>query len=133
MDFSSPGGVWPGRALMVLRIVTALLFLEHGTQKLLGFPVFPSGNGPAALSLPWFAGVIELVGGVMVLVGFLVRPAAFIMSGTMAIAYFWAHAPRSFFPVNNGGDAAILFCFVFLYLAVVGGGAWNARHGSATR
>ncbi|ONG42452.1 DoxX family protein [Pseudoroseomonas deserti] len=125
MDFFSPGSVWPARALMVLRIVAALIFLEHGTQKLLGFPAFPSGNGPAAMSLPWFAGIIELVGGLLLLVGVAVRPAAFVMSGTMAVAYWWAHAPRSFFPVNNGGDAAILYCFLFLYFVVAGGGSWN--------
>lgn len=123
---------WAPRALAVLRIVAALIFIEHGTQKLLGFPAPASNWSPAAFSMPWLAGVIEIVGGVLVLIGFQLRPAAFIMSGTMAVAYWMAHAPRSPFPINNGGDAAILYCFVFLYLAVAGGGAWsldNARRG----
>ena len=116
---------WAPRALAVLRIVAALIFIEHGTQKLLGFPAPANAWAPAAFSMPWFAGVIEIVGGLLLLIGFQVRAAAFIMSGTMAIAYWTAHAPRSLFPVNNGGDAAILFCFIFLYLAVAGGGAWS--------
>lgn len=115
---------WRPRVLAVLRIVVALIFIEHGTQKLFGFPTVPTGASPAAFSLPWFSGLIELIGGLMVLFGFYVRPAAFVMSGTMAVAYFMAHAPRSFFPVQNGGDAAILYCFIFLYMAVAGGGAW---------
>ena len=118
-------GLWAPRALAVLRIVAALIFLEHGTQKLLGFPASANGFAPPALSLPWIAGIIEIVGGLLLLLGVWVRPAAFIMSGTMAAAYFLAHAPHNFFPVNNGGDAAILFCFVFLYIAVVGGGSWT--------
>jgi len=116
--------VWGPRALAVLRIVTALIFIEHGTQKLLGFP--PSPNpGPALFSLLGLAGVLELFGGALVLVGLFTRPVAFVLSGFMAAAYFMAHAPRSFFPALNGGDAAILYCFVFLYLCVVGAGAWS--------
>lgn len=123
---------WAPRALAVLRIVAALIFIEHGTQKLLGFPAPANNWSPAAFSMPWLAGVIEILGGILVLVGFYIRPAAFLMAGTMAVAYWMAHAPRSVFPVNNGGDAAILYCFVFLYLAIAGGGAWsldNARRG----
>jgi putative oxidoreductase len=123
--------VWTSRMLAVLRIVTALLFMEHGTQKLLGFP--PSPNpGPELFSLSGLAGVLELFGGLLVLIGLFTRPVAFILAGEMAFAYFMAHAPRSFFPVLNGGDAAILYCFIFLYLAVAGGGAWSidaARRG----
>jgi putative oxidoreductase len=115
---------WGPRALAVLRIVTALIFIEHGTQKLLGFP--PSQNpGPALFSLLGLAGVLELFGGALVLVGLFTRPVAFVLSGFMAAAYFMAHAPRSFFPVLNGGDAAILYCFVFLYIFVAGPGVWS--------
>jgi putative oxidoreductase len=112
------------QALAVLRIIAALLFIEHGTQKLLGFPVpFP---GPAE-GLMLVAGIIELVAGLLILVGFFTRPAAFIASGMMAVAYWMAHAPASFWPVGNGGDAAILFCFVFLYLVFAGPGAWSVN------
>lgn len=113
------------QALAVLRIVAALLFLAHGTQKLLGFPA--AEWSPEAFSMPWIAGVIEIVTGVLIAVGFFTRPAAFLASGTMAVAYWMAHAPSNFFPVNNGGDAAILFCFVFLYLVFAGPGAWSVN------
>ena len=116
---------WAPRALSILRIVAALLFLEHGTQKLFGFPPPASGAGPAAFTLIWFAAVLELVGGILLLLGLFTRPVAFIVSGEMAFAYWIAHAPRSPFPALNGGDAAILYCFVFLYLAAAGGGAWS--------
>ena len=111
------------QALAILRIVAALLFIEHGTQKLLGFP--ESQFTPAFGSLMWFAGLIEIVGGVLVLLGLFARPAAFVLSGQMAFAYWMAHAPQSVFPVLNGGDASILFCFVFLYVFVAGPGAWS--------
>lgn len=115
---------WAPVMRALLRIVTALLFLEHGTQKLLGFP--PSGHpGPPLLSLLGVQGCLELVGGALLLAGLFTRPTALILAGDMAIAYFMAHFPKSFFPTLNGGDAAILFCFVFLYLAVAGGGAWT--------
>lgn len=111
-------------ALAALRIMAALLFIAHGTQKLLGFPAPPSsGTLPAAFTMAWTAGMLELFGGLLVLVGLLTRPAAFVLSGLMAFAYFLAHAPRSFYPVLNGGDAAILFCFVFLYLVFAGPGS----------
>jgi putative oxidoreductase len=110
--------------LAVLRIMVALLFLEHGTHKLFGFP--PSGHpGPALFSLSGLQGVIELVGGILLALGLFTRPVAFILAGDMAVAYFMAHAPRSFFPMLNGGDAAILYCFVFLYVFVAGGGTWS--------
>ena len=115
---------WTPRALSILRIITGLLFLEHGTQKLLGFP--PSEHAaPALFSLIGVQGLLELVGGVLILIGFFTRPVAFILAGDMAVAYFMAHAPKSFFPTLNGGQLAILFCFVFLYLAFAGGGEWS--------
>lgn len=104
----------------ILRIVTALIFMAHGTQKLLNFPA--GGHSPATMSLPWIAGVMELVGGALLVIGLFSRPVAFLLSGLMAVAYWMAHAPQSFYPVNNGGDAAILYCFVFLYLVFAGPG-----------
>lgn len=112
-------------ALAALRIVAALLFMEHGTQKLFGFPAAPEGGQPPLLSLFGIGGVIELVGGLLVLLGLYTRPAAFVLSGEMAAAYWLFHAPQGFFPVLNGGDAAILFCFVFLLLVFAGPGAWS--------
>lgn len=109
------------QALAVLRIVAAVLFLAHGVQKVLGFP---EGMLPPVGSIFWIAGVIEIVCGILIGVGFFTRPAAFIASGTMAVAYWMAHFPSSPLPVANGGDAAILFCFFFLYLVFSGPGAW---------
>ena len=119
--------VWAPRALALLRSVAGLIFMEHGTQKLLGFPP-AEGPGPALFSLSGIAGLLELVGGPLLALGLFTRPVAFILSGEMAFAYWMAHAPQSFFPAVNGGDAAILYCFVFLYLAVAGGGAWSLDH-----
>jgi putative oxidoreductase len=120
MDFAT----WSPRMLSVLRIMTGLLFLEHGTQKLLDFP--PRTNpAPVLYSLIGVQGIIELVGGILILIGLFTRPVAFILAGDMAVAYFLRHAPRGFFPLVNGGQLAILFCFVFLYLFVAGGGAWS--------
>ena len=124
MDIDRMSTVWAPRVLAILRIMTALLFMEHGTQKLLGFPP-PTNPQPALLSLLGVQGVLELVGGLLLVLGLFTRPVAFLLSGDMAVAYFMAHAPRSFFPVLNGGDSAILYCFVFLYLAVAGAGAWS--------
>jgi putative oxidoreductase len=116
--------VWGPRMLAVLRIVAALIFMEHGTQKLLGFP--PSDRpAPELFSLIGLAGVLELVGGLLLLLGLFTRPVAFILSGEMAVAYWMAHAPRSFFPAVNDGDAAILYCFVFLYFVFSGPGPWS--------
>jgi putative oxidoreductase len=121
--------VWAPRMLSILRIVAALLFMEHGMQKLLGFPPGDRPQ-PELFSLLGLAGVLELLGGILLVLGLFTRPVAFILSGEMAVAYWMAHAPQSFFPIVNDGDSAILYCFVFLYLAVAGGGAWsldNAR------
>lgn len=111
-------------ALGVLRIMSGLLFLAHGTQKFLSFPGGErAGSGLGFTGLGSYAGLIELVCGLLITLGLFTRAAAFLASGTMAAAYFIAHAPQNFFPVNNGGDAAILFCFVFLYLVFAGPGA----------
>ena len=119
------------RVLSVVRIVAGLIFLAHGSQKLLGFPA--SDMNPPAFSIFWFAGAIELIAGTLITIGLFTRPAAFVASGTMAFAYFIAHAPQNFFPVLNGGDAAILFCFFFLYLVFAGPGSWSvdAQRGAA--
>jgi len=106
--------------LSILRIMVGLLFLEHGMAKLFGFP--PHGHIAVFPETEWFAGRIEFIGGGLVALGLFTRAAAFIVSGEMAFAYFIGHAPRSFFPLINGGEAAILFCFVFLYLVFAGAG-----------
>jgi putative oxidoreductase len=111
--------------LSVLRIVAALLFLEHGAIKLFGFPPGSPMPMPAIFNLFWFAGVIELVGGALIALGLFTRTAAFICSGEMAVAYFMGHASHGFFPAINMGDAAILFCFVFLYISAAGPGPWS--------
>jgi len=113
-------------ALALLRIISGLIFLEHGTQKFLGFPAGQSALSGLALDTPSaFAGLIEIVTGVLITIGLYTRAAAFVASGTMAVAYWLMHAPQNFFPVNNGGDAAILYCFVFLYLVFSGPGTWS--------
>ena len=115
---------WTPRILSVLRIVAAAVFMVHGSQKLFGVP--PSEHAsPELLSLMGLAGVLEFFGGALILVGLFTRPVAFVVSGMMAVAYFMAHSPQSFFPALNGGDAAILFCFVFLYLVFAGPGPWS--------
>ena len=117
---------WADHALAVLRIVSGLIFLEHGTQKFLGFPPGQMAGSGLAFDNPGaYAGVIELVAGILITIGLLTRPAAFVASGTMAVAYWMAHAPQNPFPVNNMGDAAILYCFVFLYLVFAGPGSWS--------
>ena len=112
-----------GIMLAVLRIVSGLLFLEHGLQKFVSFPPGPmAGVGLQFNSMIGFAGIPELICGLLITIGLFTRPAAFLASGTMAVAYWTVHAPRDFFPINNQGDAAILFCFVFLYLVFAGAG-----------
>ena len=122
MDFLNK---YASQILGLTRIVTGLCFLEHGTSKLLGFPVPASGHTVALMSFPGGAsGAIELVAGALIVLGLFSRTAAFIASGEMAVAYFMAHFPRGVFPILNGGDGAVLYCFIFLTLAAMGPGAF---------
>jgi putative oxidoreductase len=117
---------WEPRLLSILRIVTGFLFMAHGAQKLFGFPGPMQGGGrPSLLSLVGIGGILECFGGLLILLGLFTRPVAFILSGMMAVAYFMAHAPGGFWPLLNRGELAVLYCFVFLYLAVAGGGEWS--------
>ena len=115
---------WQPRVLSILRIVTAFLFMQHGAQKILGFPA--EQRYPFDItSLSGVAGVLELFGGALLLIGLFTRPVAFLLSGLMAFAYFLVHAPQGFWPLNNGGELAALFSVVFLYIWTAGGGAWS--------
>lgn len=118
---------WSDKLLSVLRIVAGLAFLQHGTSKFFGLPPFPYPLSPVLYA----AGTIELVGGALLVIGLFTRPAAFFASGMCAVGYFMAHFPKGFFPAENGGEAILLYCFIFLYLAAAGGGAWSAD--AATR
>ena len=115
-------------ALSVLRIVSAYLVLQHGTAKYLGFPHMAAFDNLQPMSLAGIAGLLELVGGALLLIGLFTRPVAFVLSGLLAFAYFLGHAPRGnvLFPMLNGGESAVLFCFAFLFMAVAGGGSWSA-------
>jgi len=123
MGFLSP---WSSKLLSVLRVVSALLFMEHGLQKVFNFPpaAMPKPYDLMTLS-PGFAGLLEVVGGGLLVLGLFSRPVAFILSGEMALAYWMVHAKKSVYPLLNGGDGAILFCFVFLYIAATGPGPWS--------
>lgn len=125
-DINSMAARWAPRMLSVLRIVTALLFMQHGSQKLFGFP--GDGSTVNLMSLMGLAGVLELFGGLLVLLGLFTRPVAFILAGQMAVAYFMVHAPQGFWPLLNRGEPAALFCFIFLYLCTAGGGTWSVDH-----
>ena len=116
---------WSPRVLSVLRIVTALLVVEHATMKFFAFPAAMPGPGGALPPIIIVAGVIELVAGSLIALGLFTRPAAFLASGTMAAAYFIGHATQGFWPILNQGEAAIMFCFVFLYLVFAGPGSWS--------
>ena len=133
-DWATLRLTWEPRMLSILRIMVGLMFLEHGTSKLLNFP--PPAN-PRAYDLltlnPGLQGPLELVGGLLLALGLFTRPVAFILAGDMAVAYFMSHAPRGFFPLLNGGIAALLYCFIFLYLFVAGGGVWSLDQVWATR
>ena len=115
---------WAPRLLSVLRIVAAFMFMAHGTQKLVNFPVARASPTPL-WSLIGVAGMLEMVGGALLLFGLFTRPVAFVLSGLMAFAYFLAHAPQGFWPIVNRGELAALYSFVFLYFAVAGGGVWS--------
>jgi putative oxidoreductase len=124
---SFPLARWSPELLSVLRIVAAALFITHGTVKLFGFPL---AEGKEAMqlavgSLPWIAGVLEVFGGALLLLGLFTRPVAFLLSGEMAVAYFKALAPNASWPTLNGGEAAVLFCFIWLYFAAAGPGPWS--------
>jgi putative oxidoreductase len=122
-DLSDHALVWQPRVLSILRIMAGLLFMEHGMSKLFNFP--HGSVHPTFPSLLFIAGILECFGGALVALGLLTRPVAFLLSGEMAIAYFKVHAPKSFFPLQNAGEAAVLYCFIFFYLFVAGGGAWS--------
>ena len=123
-DVGSFWSKWSAALLSVLRIVTAFLFMEHGAQKLLGVPG-AADHKVALLSLMGFAGCLELIGGGLVLLGLFTRPIAFLLAGEMAFAYFMAHAPQGFWPVLNHGEAAVFYCFAFLYFSAAGAGPWS--------
>ena len=124
-DLNSFCDRWSPRILSVMRIVVALLFVQHGAQKLFGFLAPPEAVIPPLLSLMGVAGILEFFGGLLVALGLFTRPAAFILSGLMAVAYFMAHAPKGFWPLQNRGELAMMWSFVFLYLATAGGGTWS--------
>jgi putative oxidoreductase len=116
---------WTPRLLSVLRIVSGFLFIAHGAQKMFGFLAPPGSSRPALLSQIGVGGVLEFFGGILLLLGLFTRPVAFILSGTMAVAYFQMHAPGGFWPLQNRGELAALYSFVFLFMAVAGGGEWS--------
>ncbi len=116
---------WGSYLLSALRIIAGFLFMAHGSQKLFGWPATEPQPGVDLLSVMGLAGVLETFGGLLILLGLFTRPVAFVLAGEMAVAYFTAHAPRGFFPLLNKGEPAVLYCFVFLYLAAVGAGPWS--------
>ena len=129
MNFDTLAASWAPRLLSIMRIMTGLLLLQHGTAKLFKIPVIPTFANLSITSLPGIAGILELVGGVLIILGLFTRPTAFILSGMTAFAYFIAHAPKGFYPILNGGELAVLYCFVFLYLAAAGPGPWSVDAG----
>lgn len=127
-DVANIQATWAPRVLSILRIITALLFMQHGLQKIFGFPPPPPEMAGMLENLPPLmvvAGWLEIAGGALLAIGLFTKPVAFILSGMMAVAYFMAHASRGFFPILNQGEGAILYCFVFLYLSLAGGGPWS--------
>jgi putative oxidoreductase len=117
---------WSGLLLSALRVMTGLLLLQHGLTKLFQFPLTEYfKDGVPLFSLMGLAGVLELAGGILIILGLFTRTTAFVLAGFMAVAYFMAHAPQAFFPIINGGELAIMFCFVFLFLAAEGGGSYS--------
>lgn len=128
MNLESIRAALTPHALSALRIVTGLLFLQHGTAKYLKYPHMAQFDKLQTFSPSGIAGIFELIGGALIVIGLFTRPVAFVLSGLMAFAYFMAHAPRGFFPILNQGELAILYCFAFLYLACAGGGPWSADY-----
>jgi putative oxidoreductase len=116
---------WTPRVLSVLRIIMGLMIIQHGMSKIIGFPAVAATANVQVLSLIGAAGLIELIGGALLILGLLTRPVAFIISGEMAFAYFMAHEPKGFYPLLNGGTLAIMFCFTCLYLSTAGAGPWS--------
>ncbi len=114
--------------LTALRIMAGFMFMLHGAQKLFGFLLREGGSIAPLLSLRGFAGVLEFFGGAAILLGLFTQPVAFLLSGQMAVAYFMAHFSRSFWPIENRGEVAVLYCFIFLFLATSGGGKWSLDH-----
>ena len=128
-DLDSFPSQWAPRVLSILRIIAGFLIMQHGAQKLFGFPAGPQPQPPfPPLSMMGFVGMLESFGGLLVLVGLFTRPAAFLLSGMLAVAYFMVHAPGGFWPILNKGELAVIYCFVFLYLAAAGGGSWSLDH-----
>ena len=136
-DWATLRPTWEPRLLSILRMMVGLLFVEHGTQKIFNFPPRPNAVAYQLFTLvPGLAGLLELVGGALIVVGLFTRPVAFLLSGEMAFAYFMSHAPRGFYPIGqggNGGELAIIYCFIFLYFFVVGAGVWSLDHLWASR
>jgi putative oxidoreductase len=133
MGFLSPSP-WSDRALSVLRIVVGLLFLVHGTMKVFGYPPSPAPMPTFDVSSQMgIAGVLEVCGGALIMLGLLTRPVAFLLAGEMAVAYFQVHFPQAFWPAVNNGEPAVLFCALFLYFVFAGGGAWSIDHALAMR
>jgi putative oxidoreductase len=125
MNIDAVAAAWSPRLLSILRIMSGLLLLQHGTGKLLKFPAGAVSPNFNLMSMPGYAGFIEFVCGILLVIGLFSRPAAFVASGMTAVAYFMAHAPQGFFPILNRGELAVLYCFVFLYLAAAGPGPWS--------
>ena len=126
VDLAALRLTWEPRMLSILRMIIGLLYMEHGLAKVVGFPLQPNHKAYELFTLnPGIQGLLELVGGLLLAFGLFTRPVAFILAGNMAVAYFMAHAPRCFFPLLNGGELAIVYCFLFLYLWVAGGGEWS--------
>lgn len=124
-DLNSFYASWTPRLLSVLRIITGFLFIAHGAQKLFGFLAPPGAPSPPLFSMGGVAGILEFFGGLLFMVGLFTRPVAFILSGLMAVAYFMVHAPQGFWPLQNKGETAVLYCFIFLFFSVAGGGEWS--------
>ncbi|HEX8747209.1 MAG TPA: DoxX family protein [Pyrinomonadaceae bacterium] len=116
---------WTPRLLSVIRIILGFLFIPHGAQKLFGFMAPPQWSTPPLFSLVGIAGALEFFGGLLILLGLFTRPVAFILSGLMAAGYFMVHAPQGFWPLQNKGELAVIYCWLFLFLSVAGGGAWS--------